>query len=100
MQRSTSLILTTHTGSLPRPGDLVARYHRDEFALVLASTDGPGAFNISDHVRQCIEQLQLPSAKDAPSQVVTSQPPAAATASRVKPARSGHSSRPAPCEAK
>lgn len=54
-----------------RPGDLVARYHRDEFALVLASTDGPGAFNISDHVRQSIEQLQLPSAKDAPCAVVT-----------------------------
>lgn len=54
-----------------RPGDLVARYHRDEFALVLASTDGPGAFNISEHVRQCIEQLEIPSAKDAPSVSVT-----------------------------
>jgi two-component system chemotaxis family response regulator WspR len=54
-----------------RPGDLVARYHRDEFALVLASTDGPGAFNISEHVRQCIEQLQIPSAKDAPAGSVT-----------------------------
>jgi diguanylate cyclase (GGDEF)-like protein len=54
-----------------RPGDLVARYHRDEFALVLASTDGPGAFNISEHVRQSIEQLQLPAAKDAPAGVVT-----------------------------
>lgn len=54
-----------------RPGDLVARYHRDEFALVLASTDSPGGFNISEHVRRCIEQLQLPSAKDAPAGVVT-----------------------------
>lgn len=54
-----------------RPGDLVARYHRDEFALVLASTDGPGAFNISENVRQCVEALKLPSAKDAPSSVVT-----------------------------
>jgi diguanylate cyclase (GGDEF)-like protein len=54
-----------------RPGDLVARYHRDEFALVLASTDGPGAFNISEHVRQAIEQLQIPAAKDAPSSAVT-----------------------------
>ena len=54
-----------------RPGDLVARYHRDEFALVLASTDGPGAFNISEQVRQCIEQLQIPAAQDAPALAVT-----------------------------
>jgi len=54
-----------------RPGDLVARYHRDEFALVLASTDGPGAFNISEQVRQAVEALQMPAAKDAPSPVVT-----------------------------
>ncbi len=54
-----------------RSGDLVARYHRDEFALVLASTDSAGAFNISEHVRQCIEQLELPAAKDAPAAVVT-----------------------------
>jgi diguanylate cyclase (GGDEF)-like protein len=59
------------TAVVGRPGDLVARYHRDEFALVLASTDGPGAFNISDHVRQCIEQLQIPAAKDAPAGVIT-----------------------------
>lgn len=58
-------------GVVGRPGDLVARYHRDEFALVLASTDASGAFNISEHVRQCIEQLDLPAAKDAPANVVT-----------------------------
>lgn len=54
-----------------RPGDLAARYHRDEFALVLASTDGPGAFNIADRVRQSIEDLQMPAAADAPAAVVT-----------------------------
>ena len=58
-------------GIVGRPGDLVARYHRDEFALVLASTDGPGAFNISEQVRQSIESLRLPAAKDAPADVVT-----------------------------
>jgi diguanylate cyclase (GGDEF)-like protein len=58
-------------GIVGRPGDLVARYHRDEFALVLASTDGPGAFNISEQVRQSIESLKLPAAKDAPADVVT-----------------------------
>src|SRR5918995_877057 len=54
-------------GVVGRPGDLVARYHRDEFALVLASTDGPGAFNISERLRQSIEDLQVPSAADAPA---------------------------------
>jgi len=54
-----------------RPGDLVARYHRDEFALVLASTDGPGSFKISEQVRAAIHELKLPAAKDAPDQFVT-----------------------------
>ncbi len=54
-----------------RPGDLAARYHRDEFALVLASTDGPGAFNIAERIRLSIEELQFPAANDAPAPVVT-----------------------------
>lgn len=54
-----------------RPGDLVARYHRDEFALVLASTDGPGSFKISEQVRAAIHELRLPTAKEAPGDFVT-----------------------------
>ena len=59
------------SGLVGRPGDLVARYHRDEFALVLASTDGQGAFNIAERLRQAIEELQVPSANDAPAPVIT-----------------------------
>jgi two-component system, chemotaxis family, response regulator WspR len=59
------------TALVGRPGDLVARYHRDEFALVLASTDGQGAFNIAERLRQAIEELQVPSANDAPAPVIT-----------------------------
>ena len=59
------------TNTVGRPGDLVARYHRDEFAMVLASTDGPGAFKIAERLRQGIEELQVPAATDAPAPVVT-----------------------------
>jgi len=58
-------------GIVGRPGDLVARYHRDEFAIVMASTDASGAFNVSEQVRQSIEKLDVPAAKDAPGNVVT-----------------------------
>ena len=58
-------------GLVGRPGDLVARYHRDEFALVLASTEGQGAHNIGERLRLSIEELQVPSANDAPAPVIT-----------------------------
>lgn len=62
-----------------RPGDLVARYHRDEFALVLASTDSAGGFNISERLRLSIEALALPAASDAPATVVTASVATATT---------------------
>ncbi len=66
-----------------RPGDLAARYHRDEFALALASTDGPGGFNIAERLRKSIEDLQVPSAAGAPAPVITT----AVAAATVVPQR-------------
>jgi len=54
-----------------RPGDLVGRYHRDEFAVVLASTDGPGSLKICEQVRAATGALKLPAAVDSPDQFVT-----------------------------
>jgi diguanylate cyclase (GGDEF)-like protein len=61
----------TLAGVVGRPGDLAARYHRDEFALVLASTDAAGGFSIAERLRQNIEELAVPSATDAPAPVIT-----------------------------
>jgi diguanylate cyclase (GGDEF)-like protein len=54
-----------------RPGDLVARYHRDEFGVLLASTDGQGALNISERIREAIEALRIPASTEAELPYVT-----------------------------
>lgn len=68
-----------------RPGDMVARYHRDVFAVVLSSTDGTGAFTIAEQIRQEIQNMQLPAAKDMPSTVVTAS---IATSTAIPPRES------------
>lgn len=58
-------------GIVGRPGDLVARYHRDQFAVALAATESAGAQTIAERMRRAVEALQVPAAKDAASPVVT-----------------------------
>lgn len=58
-------------GLAGRAGDLVARYHRDEFALVLAATDEAGALRVAERMREAVEALQIPAARDANGPVVT-----------------------------
>ena len=48
--------------SLPRSTDLVARYGGEEFVCVLPSTDTPGALEVAEKLRQCIQQLAIPHA--------------------------------------
>ncbi len=58
-------------GLAARAGDLIARYHRDEFAVVLSATDAHGALRVAQRIRQAVEALDIPSARDSGSAVLT-----------------------------
>jgi diguanylate cyclase (GGDEF)-like protein len=58
-------------GIAGRAGDLVARYHRDEFAVVLSRTDSKGALRVANRIREAIERLAIPAARDGERPVVT-----------------------------
>lgn len=58
-------------GLAGRGGDLIARYHRDEFAVVLSATDAAGAMLVGERLRQAVEALEIPAARESNGPVVT-----------------------------
>ncbi|GGF58917.1 deoxyribonuclease [Azorhizobium oxalatiphilum] len=51
-------IASTIAASLLRPGDMVARYGGDEFAVLLANTDQTGALTVASRIREGVASLQ------------------------------------------
>ena len=55
-------VAETLMAGVSRPGDMVARYGGEEFAVILPSTDRQPAFQIAEHLRKLILDLNLPHA--------------------------------------
>lgn len=52
-------VATALGSTVKRPGDLIARYGGEEFAVVLPKTALPGARQLSEHMRQAVEGLNI-----------------------------------------
>jgi diguanylate cyclase (GGDEF)-like protein/PAS domain S-box-containing protein len=58
-------------GMARRPGDTAARYGGEEFAVILAETDGAGAVEFAEALRDAIQRGGIAHEDNAPSRVVT-----------------------------
>ena len=56
---------------LQRPGDMVARFGGDEFAVLLAETDAAGGLAVAERMRHAVEILGLTWGPDVKCQSVT-----------------------------
>ncbi|MCL1078466.1 GGDEF domain-containing protein [Parashewanella spongiae] len=52
-------IATAIKDELKRPADIVSRYGGEEFAIILPTTDMPGALALADRIRKSIKSLRI-----------------------------------------
>ncbi|MDJ0702508.1 MAG: diguanylate cyclase [Leptolyngbyaceae cyanobacterium MO_188.B28] len=54
-----------------RPADLVARYGGEEFGVILPNTNGEGAMQVAEFIRNTVKQLCIPNPKSDVGEYVT-----------------------------
>ncbi len=57
--------------NLPRSGDFVARYGGEEFVALLPCTEGEGALQVAERLREAVISLEIPHAYSPTAGVVT-----------------------------
>lgn len=65
------LVAGAIAASVQRPGDFVARFGGEEFALLLPNTDANGAKRIAERARAAVMELAIPHIGNPPLDIVT-----------------------------
>lgn len=52
-------VADTLTANTFRPGDIIARYDNEEFAVLLPDTDSKGALKVAETLRRAVQKLEV-----------------------------------------